>query len=69
MFIDWGSVNWPNVLVLSALVFVAALIGNFLSFRKRWLGALLIAVLFGALYIVVVYYLHGIDLAPVTKSG
>jgi hypothetical protein len=69
MFIDWASVNWPNVLVLSALVFVAALIGNFLSFRKRWLGALLIAVLFGALYIVVVYYLHGIDLAPVTKSG
>ena len=69
MFIDWASVNWPNVLVLSALVFVAALIGNFLSFRKRWLGALLIAVLFGALYIVLVYYLHGIDLAPVTKSG
>jgi hypothetical protein len=69
MFIDWGSVNWPNVLVLSALVFVAALIGNFLSFRKRWLGALLIAVLFAALYIVLVYYLHGIELAPVTKSG
>ena len=69
MFIDWASVNWPNVLVLSALVFVAALIGNFLSFRKRWLGALLIAVLFAALYILVVYCLHGIDLAPVTKSG
>jgi uncharacterized membrane protein YfcA len=69
MFIDWASVNWPNVLVLSALVFVAALIGNFLSFRKRWLGALLIAVLFGALYIVLLYYLHGIELAPVTKSG
>jgi hypothetical protein len=69
MFIDWASVNWLNVLVLSALVFVAALIGNFLSFRKRWLGALLIAVLFGALYIVLVYYLHGIELAPVTKSG
>jgi uncharacterized membrane protein YfcA len=62
MHIDWGSVNWLNVLVLSALVFVAALIGNFLSFRKRWLGPLLIALIFAALYIVWTYYPHGIEL-------
>jgi len=67
MLIDWGSVNWLNVLVLSALVFMAALIGNFLSFRKRWLGALLIALLFAAFYIVWAYYPHGIELGPVTK--
>ena len=62
MLIDWGSVNWLNVLVLSALVFVAALIGNFLSFRQRWLGPLLIALLFAAFYIVWAYYPHGIEL-------
>ena len=61
MLIDWGSVNWLNVLVMSGLVFLAALIGNFLSFRKRWLGPLLIALLFAAFYIVWVYYPHGIE--------
>lgn len=69
MPIDWESVNWLNVLVLSALVFVAALVGNFLAFRKRWLGPLLIAVIFAALYILWEYYPHGIDLGPVKKSG
>jgi hypothetical protein len=70
MPIDWGSVNWLNVLALSALVYLAALIGNFISFRKRWLGAMLIAVLFAVFYVIVwAYYPHSIELVPVTKSG
>jgi len=35
MPIDWGTVNWVNVGLLSVFAFVAALIGNFLSFRHR----------------------------------
>ncbi|HMA70674.1 MAG TPA: hypothetical protein VKP67_04185 [Xanthobacteraceae bacterium] len=69
MPIDWGSVNWTNVLFLSALAFVATLIGNFLSFRRPLLGAVLTALLFAAFYIVWVYYPHGIELPGVPKPG
>ena len=68
MLINWASVNWPNVLLLSAVVFVAALIGNFLSLRKPLLGAVFAAVLFAALLIVLEYYPHGFEL-PLPKSG
>jgi len=67
MLIDWASVNWLYVSFLTALVFVAALIGNFLSFRRLLLGAVLTALLFAALYIVWAYYPHGIELVPVPK--
>jgi hypothetical protein len=31
MPIDWGAVNWVNVGLLSAFVFLAALVSSFLS--------------------------------------
>ena len=67
MLIDWASVNWLYVSFLTALVFVAALIGNFLSFRRLLLGAVLTALLFAVLYIAWAYYPHGIELVPVPK--
>ena len=71
MFSDWGDLNnWLNVLVLSALVYVAALIGGFLAFRRRWLGALVIALLFAVFYYVVwTYFPHWLVSPPAPKAS
>jgi hypothetical protein len=68
MPIDWAAVNWVNVGLLAAFAFLAALIGNILSFNRPLVGAILAALLFGALYIFWSYYPHGIVL-PEPKSG
>jgi uncharacterized membrane protein len=51
MSFDWSTVNWTYVSELTAIVFVAALIGNLLSFRSWLVGAILAAVLFAAGYV------------------
>jgi uncharacterized membrane protein len=51
MSFDWSIVNWGYVGQLTAIVFVAALIGNLLSFRSWLVGAILAAVLFAAGYV------------------
>ena len=38
MLIDWASVNWGYVALLSGFTFIAALIGNFITFRHRLAG-------------------------------
>jgi hypothetical protein len=58
MGIDWGSVAWVQVAILCGLVFVAAFVGNALSFRNRVFGAILAAIFFGVLYILWTYYLQ-----------
>lgn len=68
MPIDWASVNWVNVALLSGFAFVASLIGNALGFKSRLFGAILTAVLFAAAYIFWTYYPHGIVL-PGTKPA
>jgi hypothetical protein len=60
MPIDLSTVNWPYVAVLSALVFIAALIGNLLAFRSRFIGAILAAILFAVLFVAYTYYPHGL---------
>ena len=69
MPIDFASVNWLNVGLLSAFTFLAALIGNILSFRSRWGAAILTALLFAAIYIFWTYYPHGMGQIPPVKSG
>jgi hypothetical protein len=64
----WGTVDWTQVVLLSAFAFVAALLGNALGFRNRLAGAILTGVLFGAAYIFWTYYPHGFTL-PSTKTG
>jgi hypothetical protein len=59
MPIDWASVNWVTVGLYSVFAFVAALIGNLLSFQNRIGGAILAAVFFAALFIFWTYYPHG----------
>jgi hypothetical protein len=68
MPIDWAAVNWANVGLLSAFAFLATLIGGILSFNNRWIGAILAALLFAALYIFWIYYPHGLVL-PGIKSA
>jgi hypothetical protein len=69
MPIDWGAVNWVNVGLLSGFVFLASLISSFLSFKHRWIGAILTALLFAVLYVLWTYYPHGLVLTPATPPG
>jgi len=66
--IDWASVNWLYVILLALFVFLSALIGNFISFRRAFLGALLSAVLFAGAFIFWTYYPHGLPL-PTSANG
>jgi hypothetical protein len=58
MPIDWSAVNWLYVAIMAAFVFVAAFIGNIVSFGSRISGALLTAFLFAAMYVMWNYYPH-----------
>ena len=62
MSIDWASVNWSYVLLLSGFAFIAALIANLITFRHGLAGAILTALLFAAVFVFATYYPHGIAL-------
>jgi len=62
MLIDWASVNWGYVALLSGFTFIAALIANFITFRHRLAGAILTTLLFAAIFVFATYYPHGIPL-------
>src|SRR5262245_36545849 len=66
--IDWANVNWPYVIVSMLLVFLCALIGTSLSFRRTFLGAALTALLFGAAFVYWTYYPHGLPLPTLVKA-
>jgi hypothetical protein len=60
--IDWGTVNWLYFGLLVAVVFLTSLIGAYLSFRRRGLGALISALLFAGVFIFWSYYPHHLPL-------
>ena len=62
MSIDWASINWGYVALLSGFTFIAALVANFMTFRHRLAAAILAAVLFAAIFMLATYYPHGIAL-------
>ena len=62
MSIDWASVNWAYVVLLSGFAFIAALIANFIAFGHRLVGAILTALIFAAVFVLANYYPHGIAL-------
>jgi hypothetical protein len=62
MPIDWASVNWGYVALLSGFAFIAALIANFITFKHRLGGAILASVLFAVILVFATYYPHGIAL-------
>ena len=49
--IDWSYLNWANTSVLSILVFVATVGGNFLSPNDSLIAAIIATPLFAALYV------------------
>jgi hypothetical protein len=69
MPIDLEAVNWVNVGLLSAFAFLAALVSSFPSFKHRWAGAILTALLFAVLYVFWTYYPHGLVLTPATPPA
>jgi hypothetical protein len=68
MSIDWASVNWSYVALLSAFTFVAALVANLIAFRHRLAAAILSALLFAVIFVAATYYPHNIPL-PTLKSS
>lgn len=58
MPIDLSAVNWLYVAILCLFAFVAALLGGLIAFRKRFVGAIIAAILFGAAYVYWTYYPH-----------
>ena len=62
MSIDWASINWSYVALLSGFTFIATLIANLVTFRHRLAAAILSALLFAAIFVFATYYPHGIAL-------
>ena len=66
--VDWTTIDWANVGLLSAIAFLATLLGNILIFRNRFWAAVLAGLLFAAAYVFLVYYPHGLAI-PGLKLG
>lgn len=64
MPIDLAEVSWLYVIVLAVFVFVAAFVGNLLSFHHRGTAAIITAVLFAVIFIFWTYYPHGVPFFP-----
>jgi hypothetical protein len=62
MSIDWSTVNWGYVALLSAFTLIAALIANYVTFRHRFAAAILAALLFAIIFVFVTYYPSGITI-------
>ena len=58
MPIDLAAVNWAYVAILSLIAFVAALLGSLISFRNRFGGAVVAAILFAVAFVYWTYYPH-----------
>jgi hypothetical protein len=67
MGIDLSSVDWVFVGLMTALSFVATLIGTLIAFRRILLGAILSAILFGVGFVAWNYYPHNFGL-PILKT-
>ncbi len=65
--LDLSSVNWLFVGLMTALAFITALLGTFIAFRNRVLGAVIAAILFGIGFVAWNYYPHSFGL-PILKS-
>jgi len=67
MPIDLSTVNWTFVGLMALLALVAALLGNFIAFKSRFVGAILAAILFAAGFVAWNYYPHDFGL-PIIKT-
>ena len=65
--IDLSSVDWIFVGLMTALAFVAALLGSLIAFRNRFVGAIIAGILFGVGFVGWNYYPHNFGL-PILKT-
>jgi hypothetical protein len=68
MPIDLATVDWLYVIILALFVFLATLIAGVLSFGRRFMGALLSAILFAAAFVFWTYYPHHLPLPTRLKT-
>ena len=66
--IDWANVDWLYVAVLATFVFFSTMIGTMLSFRRRFRGAMLSALLFAGAFVFWNYYPHGLPLPTLVTT-
>jgi hypothetical protein len=62
-----SDVNWTFVAIMAAIAFVSSLVGNIISFKNRFVGAILTGVIFAVLFVIWDYYPHGLPL-PIVKT-
>ena len=67
MPIDMSAVNWVFVAMMAAIAFISSLVGNIISFKNRFLGAILTGVIFAILFVIWDYYPHNLGL-PIIKT-
>jgi hypothetical protein len=67
MSIDLSSVDWVFTGLMTALAFVAALLGSLIAFRNRLFGAIIAAILFAVGFVAWNYYPHAFGL-PILKA-
>lgn len=63
---DLATVDWVTVGLFSAIAFLAALVGNALSFGNRIAGSFLTAVFFAIFFVGWTYWLQAIVMPPAT---
>jgi hypothetical protein len=61
---DLATVDWNTVGILSAIAFVAAIIGNAVGFGNRFMGSVLTAVFFAVIYVAWIYWLQAMVFPP-----
>lgn len=61
---DPATVDWVQVGLYSAIAFLAALVGNALSFGNRLMGSILTAVFFAVFFVAWTYWLQPIAMPP-----
>ena len=61
---------WTFVALMTAFAFFAAILGNLISFRNKFVGAIIAGVLFGLFFVGWNYYPHSLGLPVIngTKS-
>jgi len=69
MPIDISHVEWIFVGLMAVGAFVASLIGHFIAFKNRFIGAIIAGIVFGIFFILWNYYPHpGIPIFPTVNS-
>jgi hypothetical protein len=67
MAINLSAVPWDFVGLMTALAFITALLGSYISYRNRFWGAIIAAILFAIGFVAWNFYPHTFGL-PVLKT-